>query len=1126
MRFPGPTQLHLYMPGLGRHEARNLPRPRGAASPSLGPHKVRRLIDDPRICPAAIRGQQTLFPIRRRFERAHARRISARTWPEEAVLYALAEQRAAKAGLAANWPYMVMRLIRCVLAIRDAEGEALIAPEVLDQVRLPLKETAAEILAQAEMLRPRTVPPPAAWPVGACTDCGSWGITTARCGGCGEWRHNPDLYPPGECPRCYRDGLPLHKEGLCRGCLTYVRECGAELAAVSFTQLAFAGVLAHQLKRRAGELGFVVHKRSGPVSRARDRARATLTREQVTSAPMDPGQLVLFTMPRTWQREPHAATTALCLLPDPAQKVLDAFTAGYPKSWIADKGSVVGGAALVLHTLLARVGPHAPIPERDVRSLAATVAAGTAATRSVISFLDGQALLEEDELSEYPAQLLTDAQRQVQTRIPDLGAERQDRHDERHLYERIAQLPEPMADQLRTWVRVMRGRGRFQHPPAGYRRIRHYLRIAWPALTSWATAGQDLRQITADDVRAELARHRGNVTRGLLSVLRSIFRALKQEQLIFRNPTVGIQASAGVHLPLPLSSDRLAGALNRLDSPAARLVVGLVAIHAVRAVEVARLDLADADLARQTLAVHRSKHTHTVYLDDLSVRLVTDWLRERRRRWPQATNPHLIITTHSYRHPASPQLSYCALRAAFDQIGLLPRQVWADRILYEAQETADPVHLVRLFGIHPNIAVKYVNAAHPDKALPRIRWPSKPITASAAARRGAGHLLTLPPYRHGNPLQPAITTGDGIVGSLRHVLGTGYSTGWMKNPADLLADLPSSAEKARGVADGGDGVAVVGCAGGDGDLHGRSVERDEPDVRVWVEASGGFGVQGYAAGCRHGSRYGGGVAQGAAVVGPVGGGAGPCFERGMGERGGQPRAVTEVGLGQTVGVGERGAGRDDHDSGHGQGVLEDEPVDGADVLDDAHVNPVAADRFVLVGQVQFGVGEGDVRIVAVHRRGQVRPAFAESESQDAQREELVVGGVAAVVFGEGVHGVEQGSGLGDQPLARRGEGHPAAGAFEQLGAQFPFQPLDVAAEGLGADVVPPRGPAEVQFLRQCHREAERPDVHACASVPPAPYRPHCRCFRLRQRRPSRQHLGHGRFTTISADDPRLPSLVR
>ncbi|MFD4943683.1 hypothetical protein ACFWNT_14390 [Streptomyces sp. NPDC058409] len=141
----------------------------------------------------------------------------------------------------------------------------------------------------------------------------------------------------------------------------------------------------------------------------------------------------------------------------------------------------------------------------------------------------------------------------------------------------------------------------------------------------------------------------------------------------------------------------------------------------MRAAEVARLDLGDLDLACRTLAVRRGEHTHTFYLDDLSTHLVADWLRERRRRRPEATNSHLLITCHTYRHPSSPQLSYCAVRAAFDQVGLLPRQVWADRILYEARETADPVHLVRLFGIHPGVAVKYVNTVHPDKAIPRIR---------------------------------------------------------------------------------------------------------------------------------------------------------------------------------------------------------------------------------------------------------------------------------------------------------------------------------------------------------------------------------------------------------------------
>jgi hypothetical protein len=50
--------------------------------------------------------------------------------------------------------------------------------------------------------------------------------------------------------------------------------------------------------------------------------------------------------------------------------------------------------------------------------------------------------------------------------------------------------------------------------------------------------------------------------------------------------------------------------------------------------------------------------------------------------------------------------------------------MWSDRVLDEARETADPVHLVHLvhlFGIHPGTAVRYVHTAHPDKALPRIR---------------------------------------------------------------------------------------------------------------------------------------------------------------------------------------------------------------------------------------------------------------------------------------------------------------------------------------------------------------------------------------------------------------------
>ncbi|MDT7710868.1 MAG: hypothetical protein QOG20_6475 [Pseudonocardiales bacterium] len=97
--------------------------------------------------------------------------------------------------------------------------------------------------------------------------------------------------------------------------------------------------------------------------------------------------------------------------------------------------------------------------------------------------------------------------------------------------------------------------------------------------------------------------------------------------------------------------------------------------------------------------------------------------REHRHHQPAPVHhqPLRFITSHSARHPAQPPLSYCGLRAAFDQIGLIPKQLCSDRVLHEAPHTADPVHLIRLIGIHPSTAVKYVNAAHPDKALPRVR---------------------------------------------------------------------------------------------------------------------------------------------------------------------------------------------------------------------------------------------------------------------------------------------------------------------------------------------------------------------------------------------------------------------
>ncbi|MFB7270685.1 hypothetical protein [Streptomyces sp. NPDC056244] len=457
-------------------------------------------------------------------------------------------------------------------------------------------------------------------------------------------------------------------------------------------------------------------KTSGPVMRARHRARPAP--REVSAHLVDPAHLPLFTMRRDWRAVASLSADELPALTGRARALVDMFAATFPPP-VSTGPRAPHGATSPLRTALAWLGARAPVHESDIRDLADLVTTHSTSTLRVLAFLAEHQLLTAAPVHESGAPRASVPL--TGRNVPRLDEESRRRRQIRQLEQKIAELPEPMAGQIRTWVRVMRGQGRYQHPAADYARIRRYLYILWPILTGWAAAGLDLRQVTADHVRTELAARQGNRARGVHNVLRSLFRALKQERILFANPTTGLSLTTPVPLPAPLPSDRLHGALERLGTPFARLIVALVAIHGMRATEVARLHLTDPDLAHGELAVRRRHGVHTVYLDQLTAELITEWLTERQNRWPTATNTHLLITKQTAHHPNAPRLSQTALRAPFEQIGLRPREVWADRILDEAHQTADPVHLTRLFGLHPCTATRYVRAAHPDKALPSIR---------------------------------------------------------------------------------------------------------------------------------------------------------------------------------------------------------------------------------------------------------------------------------------------------------------------------------------------------------------------------------------------------------------------
>ncbi|MFE7430077.1 hypothetical protein [Streptomyces sp. NPDC057545] len=103
-----------------------------------------------------------------------------------------------------------------------------------------------------------------------------------------------------------------------------------------------------------------------------------------------------------------------------------------------------------------------------------------------------------------------------------------------------------------------------------------------------------------------------------------------------------------------MPSDRLAGVLSHAQNDFQRFVMVLVCVHALSGTDIRHLLLTNLDLSRERLVVRHPGERHIIYLDELTYRCASAWLRERHRRWPVTTNPHLLInrwtavdTTHS-----------------------------------------------------------------------------------------------------------------------------------------------------------------------------------------------------------------------------------------------------------------------------------------------------------------------------------------------------------------------------------------------------------------------------------------------------------------------------------------------
>ncbi|MFE4173885.1 hypothetical protein ACFRR7_17870 [Streptomyces sp. NPDC056909] len=213
--------------------------------------------------------------------------------------------------------------------------------------------------------------------------------------------------------------------------------------------------------------------------------------------------------------------------------------------------------------------------------------------------------------------------------------------------------------------------------------------------------------MTCDDVLTYIKTLHGHQRRDQLVALRSLFTWAKRNGLLFRNPTSRIkvgQYEYGVLRPLVLA--QVGRSVAAATTPATRLIIALAAVHAARVAQIGMLILDDVDLGNRRLTIAGRVRP----LDDLTLKLLLDWLEHRRNRWPSTANLHLLINnqTATKTSRASNHRISTSMRG---QDATLER-LRVDRQLEEAlTHGPDPLRLAEVFGLDEKTAMRHADSA-------------------------------------------------------------------------------------------------------------------------------------------------------------------------------------------------------------------------------------------------------------------------------------------------------------------------------------------------------------------------------------------------------------------------------
>lgn len=288
-----------------------------------------------------------------------------------------------------------------------------------------------------------------------------------------------------------------------------------------------------------------------------------------------------------------------------------------------------------------------------------------------------------------------------------MGVLTDDRPDltEQWLHDKTADLAGPIATDVRDWFTVLR-QGGPRSAPRTPGSAQAYLRVLLPALNQWSERYTHLREVTAEDTSHVLTQQTGRHRDATLTAMRSLFTWAARNKRIFRNPAKGLRGAAKtLKIWQPLDDTAIAAAVRAATTPQSRVFLALAAIHGARPGQIRDLKLDDLDLPARRLTIAGL----TRPLDDLTHRVLTDWLEHRHTRWPVTANHHLLISEASAKRHGPVNATYVMnLR----QVGLTFESLRIDRRLEEALTNGgDPALFLAVFGGSDATAVRYaVNA--------------------------------------------------------------------------------------------------------------------------------------------------------------------------------------------------------------------------------------------------------------------------------------------------------------------------------------------------------------------------------------------------------------------------------